>query len=56
MVLGMVLGLSGGGSALKICTFNIQSFGEKKIEKPEVVDVILAVSSLHLFSLTSCKP
>uniref|UniRef100_A0A8C7MDY0 Deoxyribonuclease n=1 Tax=Oncorhynchus kisutch TaxID=8019 RepID=A0A8C7MDY0_ONCKI len=43
MVLGMVLGLSGGGSALKICTFNIQSFGEKKIEKPEVVDVILAL-------------
>ncbi|XP_014023882.1 deoxyribonuclease gamma [Salmo salar] len=43
LVLSLVLGLSGGGSALKICTFNIQSFGEKKIEKQEVVGVILAL-------------
>ncbi|KAG5274209.1 hypothetical protein AALO_G00133530 [Alosa alosa] len=29
------------GATLKICSFNIQSFGENKISKPEVVDVII---------------
>ncbi|XP_062400679.1 deoxyribonuclease gamma-like isoform X3 [Sardina pilchardus] len=29
------------GATLKICSFNIQSFGESKISKPEVVDVII---------------
>ncbi|XP_010873032.2 deoxyribonuclease gamma [Esox lucius] len=42
VVLGLVLVFSGSRvSALKICTFNIQSFGEKKMEKPEVVEVIV---------------
>ncbi|KAJ8361038.1 hypothetical protein SKAU_G00175630 [Synaphobranchus kaupii] len=30
-----------GALSLKICSFNIQSFGEKKIAKPEALDVIL---------------
>ncbi|KAJ7994430.1 hypothetical protein DPEC_G00249190 [Dallia pectoralis] len=41
-VLGPVVMFNGSQvSALKICTFNIQSFGEKKMEKPEVVEVIV---------------
>ena len=41
-------------SSLKICSFNIQSFGERKMEKTEVVDVILDVSTsdvVHLLIL-----
>ena len=41
-------------SSLKICSFNIQSFGERKMEKTEVVDVILDVSTsdvVHLLRL-----
>ncbi|XP_062316597.1 deoxyribonuclease gamma-like isoform X1 [Osmerus eperlanus] len=30
-------------SSLKICSFNIQSFGERKMERTEVVDVILDI-------------
>ncbi|KAL2091665.1 hypothetical protein ACEWY4_013928 [Coilia grayii] len=30
-----------GGVALKICSFNVQSFGENKMSKPEVMDVIV---------------
>ncbi|KAM6979782.1 deoxyribonuclease gamma-like [Aplochiton taeniatus] len=32
-------------SSLKICSFNIQSFGSAKMEKPEVVEVLLNVVS-----------
>ncbi|KAL1007834.1 hypothetical protein UPYG_G00092240 [Umbra pygmaea] len=38
----LALGLTG---SMKICTFNIQSFGEKKMENREVVEVILDVIS-----------
>ncbi|XP_076844138.1 deoxyribonuclease gamma-like isoform X2 [Brachyhypopomus gauderio] len=31
----------GGAMSLKICSFNIQSFGENKISKPLVLDIIL---------------
>ncbi|XP_028853508.1 deoxyribonuclease gamma-like isoform X2 [Denticeps clupeoides] len=31
----------GRACSLKICSFNVQSFGEKKMSKPEVMDVIV---------------
>ncbi|XP_048028036.1 deoxyribonuclease gamma-like isoform X1 [Megalobrama amblycephala] len=31
----------GGAASLKICSFNIQSFGESKISKPDVLDIIV---------------
>ncbi|KAI4879619.1 hypothetical protein NFI96_025040 [Prochilodus magdalenae] len=42
MQLSLFLLLSlGGAVGLKICSFNIQSFGESKLTKPEVLNVIL---------------
>lgn len=38
------------GAALKICSFNIQSFGESKMSKAEVVDVIIQVPYPHFHS------
>ncbi|MBN3273483.1 DNSL3 Deoxyribonuclease, partial [Polyodon spathula] len=34
-----------GASALKICSFNIRSFGEAKAAKPEIMDVIVKIIS-----------
>ncbi|KAK1161565.1 deoxyribonuclease gamma-like [Acipenser oxyrinchus oxyrinchus] len=34
-----------GASALKICSFNIRSFGEAKTAKPEIMDVIVKIIS-----------
>ncbi|RXM35224.1 Deoxyribonuclease gamma [Acipenser ruthenus] len=34
-----------GASALKICSFNIRSFGETKTAKPEIMDVIVKIIS-----------
>lgn len=31
--------------SLKICSFNVRSFGEAKIARPEVVDVVVKVRS-----------
>ncbi|XP_051967894.1 deoxyribonuclease gamma-like [Xyrauchen texanus] len=33
----------GGVLTLKICSFNIQSFGERKISKPDVLDIIVKI-------------
>lgn len=35
-----------GAANLKICSFNIQSFGESKISKTDVLDIIVEVSFL----------
>uniref|UniRef100_A0A672RSM8 Uncharacterized protein n=1 Tax=Sinocyclocheilus grahami TaxID=75366 RepID=A0A672RSM8_SINGR len=37
----------GGAVALKICSFNIKSFGESKISKPDVLDIIVEVTTEH---------
>lgn len=36
-------------SSLKIGSFNMQIFGVTKISKPDVVDVLVKVSSFYLF-------
>lgn len=41
----------GGAANLKICSFNIQSFGESKISKPDVLDIIVEVSFLFLHAI-----
>ncbi|XP_062842186.1 deoxyribonuclease gamma-like isoform X1 [Trichomycterus rosablanca] len=46
----------GGALSLKICSFNVQSFGESKISKPQVMNVILAsISRCDLMLIMEIK-
>ncbi|XP_051528468.1 deoxyribonuclease gamma-like isoform X2 [Myxocyprinus asiaticus] len=46
----------GGGLTLKICSFNIKSFGESKISKPDVLDIILeSISRCDLMLVLEIK-
>lgn len=38
-------------SPLTICAFNIQVFGVTKMDKPEVVDILIDVSDFILFDI-----
>ncbi|XP_026077531.1 deoxyribonuclease gamma isoform X2 [Carassius auratus] len=54
-VLILLLNL-GGAAALKICSFNIKSFGESKISKPDVLDIIVkSISSCDLMLVLEIK-
>ncbi|XP_051958087.1 deoxyribonuclease gamma-like [Xyrauchen texanus] len=46
----------GGALTLKICSFNIKSFGESKISKPDVMDIILeSISRCDLMLVLEIK-
>ncbi|KAK7127402.1 hypothetical protein R3I93_020095 [Phoxinus phoxinus] len=46
----------GGAVSLHICSFNIQSFGERKVSKPEVLDIIVeSISRCDLMLILEIK-
>ncbi|XP_073708477.1 deoxyribonuclease gamma-like [Garra rufa] len=57
MLSALILLLSlGGATALKICSFNIKSFGQSKISKPDVSDIIVeSISRCDLMLILEIK-
>ena len=55
-VLALTASLVSGRESLKIAAFNVQVFGQTKISKPEVVNILKQVRLGHNTLVTSLLP